>query len=272
MKNNYIGFSLIIFCYLGFINGFTTSIPPNGELCVGARTQLDDYIDFSYQSLDESTILTITDPKGNILVAADPLDEIPEEWDEGEDEDFPWEDDYPDEPPAPQEQKEEKFAPPKYLDEEELPDPAERHPLKRPNTPGRRRLLQFPEAFDGRYTLDAEEVGVHKFCFQNPHETSLSIHFELSFGNREEEQIPNYLKEEHLTSTERMVLELSESLYVIQHEQQYIKNRDMVHRDTVDSTMKRVWWYTSGELFCLIAMSVYQIYSVRSFFEVKRRV
>jgi len=268
---------ILCLCFWELISGFTTLIPKNGELCVGANVDKGEFMDISYQSLDEPLRFNIFAADGTLLSTTDAMEEPPfdpEQWEE----DTPWdENEFPDEPPAP-EQPEETFEQPKYIPEEDVPDPGQRHPLKRPpifpfGRRGGRNILGYDGTYDGRYTLDAEVDGVYKFCFQNPSpDRDLNIHFELVYGSREEEIVPNYLKEEHLTTTERMVLELSESLYTIQKEQLYLKSRERLHRDTVESTNSRVKWYTVLELFVLVVMSAWQVYALRNFFEVKRRV
>jgi len=262
---------IIYLCFWSFISCFTTTIPKKQELCVGANVKKTEFMDISYQSLDEALRFNIIAPDGTLLSTTDAMDDVPYDPEQWED-DGPWdENEFPEQPP--QQQPEEKFEEP-YIPEEEIPDPAQRHPLKRPpifpfgRRGGGRNILEFNDgSYDGRYTLDSEMDGIYKFCFINPSlDRDLNIHFELVYGYREEEIIPNYLKEEHLTTTERMVLELSESLYTIQQEQLYLKSREKIHRDTVESTNARVKWYTVLELFVLVAMSTWQLYALRSFF------
>jgi hypothetical protein len=56
------------------------------------------------------------------------------------------------------------------------------------------------------------------------------------------------------------------------HTQNYLKNREMASRDTSESTNGRVLMFSVLEALGLIAVSAYQIHSLKSFFEVKRNI
>jgi len=52
--------------------------------------------------------------------------------------------------------------------------------------------------------------------------------------------------------------------------QTYLKNREIATRDTSESTNTRVLWSSLFEALALAAVSVFQVYSIKRFFEVKR--
>lgn len=67
-------------------------------------------------------------------------------------------------------------------------------------------------------------------------------------------------------------MQLSEGLTAITNEQAYMRMRERVHRNTSESTNSRVVWWSAFEVIVLLAMSLWQIYYLRRFFEVKRIV
>ncbi|GMH75051.1 hypothetical protein TrST_g4989 [Triparma strigata] len=63
-----------------------------------------------------------------------------------------------------------------------------------------------------------------------------------------------------------------ESLKTMQDHQSYMRRRESDHRAVSEITNERVWKWTVAEAVVLVALSVYQIMYLRSFFETKKRL
>lgn len=74
-----------------------------------------------------------------------------------------------------------------------------------------------------------------------------------------------------LTST-FTVRRLSELLSQVKDEQQYIIIRERTHRNTAESTNNRVKWWNMFVIGIVIGESLFQVWWLRRFFEVKRVV
>ena len=124
---------------------------------------------------------------------------------------------------------------------------------------------------EGKYTFNARIAGIHKFCFSNKMSTltAKTVSFTISVGDVLD---PNLAKLEHLDPIEKSIMRLSEGLTSIQTEQNYLRTRERVHRDTSESTNSRVLWWSIFEVFVLVAMSVWQVYYLKRFFEIKRQI
>jgi hypothetical protein len=66
--------------------------------------------------------------------------------------------------------------------------------------------------------------------------------------------------------------QLNEDLLTLTDHQGYMRRREETHRRTLATTANRVMYWTAGESVVLVALSVWQIMFIRSFFETKRRV
>jgi len=123
---------------------------------------------------------------------------------------------------------------------------------------------------DGKYNFITHIQGEYSFCFGNRMSTLTpkKVSFVVHVG---EEAKPNeVLKQEHLSPLEQSILQVGQGIQSIVDEQAYMKMREQVHRNTNESTNERVIWWSLFEVLVLIAMSLWQIYYLRRFFEVKR--
>ena len=71
---------------------------------------------------------------------------------------------------------------------------------------------------------------------------------------------------------EEQIIELSNGLSAVKHEQEYMTIRDRIHRQINDSTNSRVVLWACFEALLLIAMTLGQVFYLRRFFEVRRVV
>jgi len=135
--------------------------------------------------------------------------------------------------------------------------------------PDDRAIYSVQKETEGRFTFIAHESGVYRFCFSNAMSTvtpkTVSFTLVLGEGSRREQ----VAKSEHLTPLEKSVIALGEGLQHIQAEQEYMKMRERVHRNTSESTNSRVLWWSIVEAVALVGMSAVQILYLRNFFEGK---
>lgn len=68
------------------------------------------------------------------------------------------------------------------------------------------------------------------------------------------------------------VRKLSDILNTVKDEQSYIVLRERTHRNTAESTNSRVKWWNLFVIGVVIGESVFQVWWLRRFFEVKRVV
>lgn len=66
------------------------------------------------------------------------------------------------------------------------------------------------------------------------------------------------------------VRHLSDLLAQVKDEQQYIVIRERTHRNTAESTNARVKWWNLFVIGIVIGESLFQVWWLRRFFEVKR--
>jgi len=69
-----------------------------------------------------------------------------------------------------------------------------------------------------------------------------------------------------------LVRKLSDLLAQVKDEQEYIVIRERTHRNTAESTNSRVKWWNMFVIGVVIGESLFQVWWLRRFFEVKRVV
>eukprot|EP01002_Notosolenus_urceolatus_P015564 NODE_8246_length_526_cov_6.895178_g7190_i0.p1 GENE.NODE_8246_length_526_cov_6.895178_g7190_i0~~NODE_8246_length_526_cov_6.895178_g7190_i0.p1 ORF type:complete len:130 (+),score=25.54 NODE_8246_length_526_cov_6.895178_g7190_i0:30-419(+) len=122
-----------------------------------------------------------------------------------------------------------------------------------------------------------------RFCFSNTVSSvsPKSIMFSIVVGDpldTEELQKKNLpgpigvTKKAKVSPIEATLIRLTEGVQEIKNEQQYLRIRERIHRDTAESTNTRVFAWSFLESAALIGLSVLQVWFVRRCFEVKRRV
>ncbi|KAJ1987233.1 p24 complex component [Dimargaris cristalligena] len=121
--------------------------------------------------------------------------------------------------------------------------------------------FDFPEHLaSGKYT----------YCFMNPTSspTDKTINFH-AHGVDHDELMPI---EEKASPLEKEVIQLAQSIERILDHHDYMIVREEEHRDTAESTNSRVKWWAAVQIFLVGAACAWQIWYLKSFFEVKRVV
>jgi p24 family protein beta-1 len=130
---------------------------------------------------------------------------------------------------------------------------------------------------EGKYNFISHVNGQYHFCFSNkmstltPKTVSFVLHVQDANNNPPEAPKPG-AKVEDLTPLEQSIQQLKEGFNAVSDEQEYMRMRERVHRNTSESTNARVVWWSFFEVVVLLAMSLWQIFYVRRLFEVKTYV
>ncbi|TGZ82655.1 hypothetical protein EX30DRAFT_338967 [Ascodesmis nigricans] len=136
-----------------------------------------------------------------------------------------------------------------------IQDPHGNYVENKKSTPGGG--SDFDANLDGRYT----------YCFSNEHWNA--GHKEVLFNVH---GIVYVADDGNSDPLEKGVKELAEMLSQVKDEQEYIIAREMVHRNTAESTNARVKWWSVFQIGVVGANGVFQVWYLKRFFEVKRVV
>ncbi|KAJ5070594.1 transmembrane emp24 domain-containing protein [Anaeramoeba ignava] len=124
---------------------------------------------------------------------------------------------------------------------------------------------------ESKFTFSTNEAGLYSFCFDNTMSSvsikKINFNLQLPYGIDNTDFV-----EDKVTGLEKGVVELNERIQRIRSEQRYYKTREMIHRNTTESTNSRVLWFSFLELTLLATMTAIQILYIRKMFETKRRV
>eukprot|EP00163_Fabomonas_tropica_P024617 TRINITY_DN4243_c0_g1_i2.p1 TRINITY_DN4243_c0_g1~~TRINITY_DN4243_c0_g1_i2.p1 ORF type:complete len:199 (-),score=57.39 TRINITY_DN4243_c0_g1_i2:123-719(-) len=136
--------------------------------------------------------------------------------------------------------------------------------------PDGRLIFEATRESEGKFAYVSSTSGLFKFCFSNEMSTmtSKSVNFQIIHGH----EINSPAKAQHLNAIEQSVVKLTDQSNNLMSELKYFRARERAHRNTTESTNARVLWWSFFEAACLVSMSMWQIYYLRRFFEVKRVV
>merc|ERR1712241_456785 len=81
-----------------------------------------------------------------------------------------------------------------------------------------------------------------------------------------------FVTQEHTSKVSELVEQLEYKAADILDQQQYAITREAVHRETAESTNSRAMWWTFAEVVALCTLAAFQVYYLKSYFEVKQVV
>ncbi|ELR20662.1 copii-coated vesicle membrane protein P24, putative [Acanthamoeba castellanii str. Neff] len=135
--------------------------------------------------------------------------------------------------------------------------------------PNRRLIYEAERETEGSFAFSAESNGDYQICFSNRMSTLTpkTVSMFVIVG-----KAPKKGANAALEPLEAEIRQISQGVEELKNGQNYLKNREMASRDTSESTNGRVLMFSVVEALALIAVSAYQIHSLKSFFEVKRTI
>ncbi|KAF9452200.1 supernatant protein factor, C-terminal domain-containing protein [Macrolepiota fuliginosa MF-IS2] len=117
----------------------------------------------------------------------------------------------------------------------------------------------------GSVSITAAVDGRHEYCFSN--QMSAIADKIVSFNVHGVIYID---EDEAVAPIEREIRNLAIGLTSVKDEQEYIVVRERTHRNTAESTNARVKWWSVLQAIVIFVVVAWQIYYLKSFFEVKR--
>lgn len=145
--------------------------------------------------------------------------------------------------------------------------------------PNDRIIFERRRETEGKFVFQTAMSGIYSFCFSNKMSTytqkSVSLDIDIGLSKDQKQTTTggqDVAKPEHLTPLESSIQQLHDALVTIQNEQKYLKMREIRHRYTTESTNQRVIVWNAFEAITLVAMSLFQIYYLRRFFEDRRSI
>ncbi|KAI0248683.1 emp24/gp25L/p24 family/GOLD-domain-containing protein [Lactifluus subvellereus] len=119
----------------------------------------------------------------------------------------------------------------------------------------------------GTVSITAEKDGRYEYCFSNQMSSiadkivSFNVHGVIFIGEDADDVV---------APIEREIRALAHGLTSVKDEQEYIVIRERTHRNTAESTNSRVKWWSILQTIVLFSVVAWQVYYLKSFFEVKR--
>lgn len=127
------------------------------------------------------------------------------------------------------------------------------------------------EESEGFFSFDAEFDGDHTMCIYNGSEQEndgftrlIAFNFRASANEGGEDY--------QFVGLESELADLKEGLDLLKDHQSYMNQREDVHKEEVESINTKVLCWTVLEAVILVAMTIWQITYIRSFFEIKRKM
>ncbi|CCM01720.1 uncharacterized protein FIBRA_03785 [Fibroporia radiculosa] len=131
--------------------------------------------------------------------------------------------------------------------------------------PDNNALANHQRQSTGSISITAKRDGRYTYCFSNLMSTvvdklvSFNVHGVIFVDD-----------DDTVAPIEREIRALANGLTAVKDEQEYITIRERRHRDTAESTNARVKWWSIFQAGVLVAVVAWQVYYLKSFFEVKR--
>ena len=133
---------------------------------------------------------------------------------------------------------------------------------------------------EARILFKAPLGGAYRFCLSNKMSTitSKTVALSIQAGDPGSGRANGHSGTGVGTGTlssdpvERMAMQVAEGLTELRNEQQYLKTRERIHRDTVESTNTRIMIYSVAEVLLILLVGVAQLWYLKSCFDKRRSV
>lgn len=117
----------------------------------------------------------------------------------------------------------------------------------------------------GDVSLKAKSDGRYQYCFLN--EKSGKADLDVSFNVHGVVYID--VKDPNSDNLDYAISKLNQLTSDVRAEQQYLVIRERTHRNTAESTNSRVKWWSVFQIIVVALNSVFQVYYLKRFFEVR---
>ena len=126
------------------------------------------------------------------------------------------------------------------------------------------------DASEGFFSFDADIEGDYTMCIQNGSESeSDGVDRLVAFNFR---AVKVGEQDYQFVGLQSELADLKEGLALLRDHQSYMNQREDVHKSSLESINVKVLCWTVLEAIILVAMALWQITYIRSFFETKRRL
>ncbi|KAL1756960.1 emp24/gp25L/p24 family/GOLD-domain-containing protein [Schizophyllum commune] len=131
-------------------------------------------------------------------------------------------------------------------------------------------LLSGKGERQGDYVLTANTVGEYSFCFENDMSTLTEklIDFDIMVESEPRKEAPAKPGQisEHSSPLEESIFRLNGMLMNIKRTQKHFHTRERRGFSIVESTQNKLFWYAVFESLGVVAMAIFQVYVLQTFF------
>lgn len=137
-------------------------------------------------------------------------------------------------------------------------------------TPDNQIVWQAERSKESRVLFKARVAGTYRFCFSNKMSTITAkvVAFNILVGDPADVTS----KTHQVDPMERSLVRISQGLQEIKNEQNYLRTRERIHRDTTESTNTRVLLMSVGEIAVIVLLGIGHVWYLRRLFESRRAV
>ncbi|AAW44670.1 hypothetical protein CNBG1870 [Cryptococcus deneoformans B-3501A] len=135
--------------------------------------------------------------------------------------------------------------------------------------PDDRVILEGQGEKQGDYIFTANKLGEYSFCFENEAYTQDKLlDFDIMVESEPRRILPGQQPplKEHTSALEESTYKISGILNSITRTQKYFHTRHHRNYSTVLSTQSRILWFTILECIIIVAMSLLQVWILKTFF------
>lgn len=126
-------------------------------------------------------------------------------------------------------------------------------------------VLKRTDLDHGDEQVKAQTSGKYQYCFSN--EKTSRVDLDVSFNIHGVVYVD--VNDPKADSLDYAIQRMSQLTNDVKAEQTYLVIRERTHRNTAESTNSRVKWWSVFQVLVVAANSVFQIYYLKRFFEVK---